>query len=58
MRVNGSFVGLNFAVSGNYKNITRAKLEEFIKKNRGKIMGTVSRNTHFLVIGHILEDGR
>ena len=51
-------MGLTFAVSGNYKNITRQKLEEFIDKCKGKIHYSVSKKTHFLVLGHILEDGR
>jgi len=57
-KVNGSFMGLTFAVSGNYKNITRLKLEEFIDKCKGKMHYSVSKKTHFLVLGHILEDGR
>jgi hypothetical protein len=30
-------MGLNFAVSGNFKNITWTKMEDFIKKNKGKL---------------------
>ena len=51
-------MGLSFAVSGNFQNITRQKLEQFIEKCKGKLLNSVSRNTHFLVLGNILEDGR
>ena len=33
-------------------------MEEFVEKLKGKLMPTVSRRTNFLVLGHILEDGR
>ena len=51
-------MGLSFAVSGNFEHITRPKMEAFITKHKGKMMGSVPRNTHFLILGHILEDGR
>ena len=51
-------MGLTFAVSGNFHNITRAKMEQFIEKCKGKLHFSISKKTHFLVIGHILEDGR
>ena len=57
-KANGTFMGLSFAVSGNFHKVTRKKMEEFIEKLKGKLMPTVSRKTHFLVLGHILEDGR
>lgn len=51
-------MGLTFAVSGNFHNITRPKMEAFIEKHKGKLHMSISRKTHFLVLGHILEDGR
>ena len=57
-KVNGTFMGLTFAVSGTFIKITRQKIEQFIDKHKGKLMPTVSRKTHFLILGHILEDGR
>lgn len=51
-------MGLTFAVSGNFLNITRQKMEQFIEKCKGKMHFSVSRKTHFLVLGNILEDGR
>jgi NAD-dependent DNA ligase len=57
-KMDGDFKGLNIAVSGNYKNITRALLEEFITELQGKVAYAVNKKTSFLVLGHILEDGR
>ena len=51
-------MGLTFAVSGNFLNITRQKMEQFVEKHKGKLHPSVSRKTHFLVIGETLEDGR
>ena len=33
-------------------------MEVFIQKNKGKLHMSVSRKTHFLVLGEMLEDGR
>ena len=33
-------------------------MEQFIEKHKGKLHPSVSRKTHFLVIGETLEDGR
>jgi hypothetical protein len=33
-------------------------MEDFIEKQHGKLMPGISKKTHFLVLGHILEDGR
>ena len=33
-------------------------MEDFIKKNKGKLQNSISKNTHYLILGDILEDGR
>lgn len=50
--------GLTFVVSGQFENISRNDLEEFIKAKGGKNTSGVSGKTNYLVIGHKMEDGR
>ncbi len=54
----GPFGGATYVVSGQFKWITREKMEEFIKKNGGNLAMGVNKKTDFVVIGHILDDGR
>lgn len=54
----GPLGGGSYVVSGQFRDITREKLEEFIKKNGGNLMPAVNRKTDYLVVGHILDDGR
>jgi len=54
----GPLGGGSYVVSGQFRDITREKLEEFIKKNGGNLMLAVNRKTDYLVVGHILDDGR
>ena len=51
-------MGLTFAVSGNFKNITRLKVEELIEKCNGKMHYSVSKKTHFLVIFLRMDDNQ
>lgn len=39
-------------------NIPRDTLEKIIKENGGKVTGSVSGKTNYLIIGEVLEDGR
>lgn len=54
----GPLGGGSYVVSGQFRDITREKLEEFIKKSGGNLMLAVNRKTDYLVVGHILDDGR
>ena len=45
-------------VSGVFVNITREKLEQFIKKNGGRLQSGVSAKTDYLIVGKILDDNR
>lgn len=45
-------------VSGMFENITREKLEAFIKKNGGKLQGAVNAATNYMLVGKLLDDGR
>ncbi len=54
----GPLGGKAFCCSGVFENITREKLEYFIKQNDGKLVSSVSSKTNFLVIGKILDDNR
>ena len=54
----GPLGGLAFVVSGDFQNITRPKLEEFIKKSGGRLLGSVGAKTNILIVGKLLEDGR
>lgn len=50
--------GLSFVVSGIFANVTRDKVEEIIRSNGGRLVGSVSGKTDYLVMGFKLEDGR
>ena len=54
----GALGGENFVVSGVFENITREKLEEFIKQSGGKLVAGVSSKTDFLIVGKHLDDNR
>lgn len=54
----GPLGGSTFVVSGVFENITREKLEEFIKKKGGRLVAAVTRNTDYLIIGKLLDDNR
>jgi replication factor C subunit 1 len=58
MSVNGCLENLSFVVSGVFNNITREKVEMMIKDKGGRLVGSVSGKTDYLVMGHKLEDGR
>ena len=45
-------------MSGVFVNITREKLEQFIKKNGGRLQSGVSAKTDYLIVGKILDDNR
>lgn len=45
-------------MSGQFRDITREKMEEFIKKNGGNLAMAVNKKTDYLIVGHILDDGR
>lgn len=58
MEVDGCLEGLAFVVSGIFANITRDKVEEIIRSKGGRLVGSVSGKTDYLVMGFKLEDGR
>jgi DNA ligase (NAD+) len=45
------FTGLTFVVTGTLINFTRTEIKGFIQSNGGKVTGSVSGNTHYLVAG-------
>ena len=45
-------------MSGVFENITREKLEQFIKKNGGRLQSGVSTKSDYLVVGKLLDDNR
>ena len=57
-RARGPLGGGMYVVSGQFRDITREKLEEFIKKSGGNLGVGVNKKTDYLVVGHILDDGR
>jgi hypothetical protein len=54
----GPLGGGTFVVTGVFENITRDKIEEFIKTNGGRLCTGVSGKTDYLVVGHLLDDNR
>ena len=43
--------GLNFVVTGTLTNFTRDGIKQFIQEHGGKVVGSVSKNTDYLVLG-------
>lgn len=50
--------GFTIVVSGVFENITREKLEALISTYGGRVTGSVSGKTDYLVVGYKIEDGR
>jgi len=47
----GSLAGLSFVVTGTLASFTRDGIKEFIQSNGGKVVGSVSKSTDYLVLG-------
>ncbi len=47
----GSLNGLTFVVTGTLAGFTREGIKEFIQSNGGKVTGSVSKSTDYLVLG-------
>lgn len=45
-------------MTGVFENITREKLEYFIKSNDGRLASSVSGKTDYLITGKLLDDNR
>jgi replication factor C subunit 1 len=50
--------GFTLVVSGIFSEITREKLEALISEYGGRVTGSISGKTDYLVVGYKLEDGR
>jgi DNA ligase (NAD+) len=50
-RSSGTLAGLSFVVTGTLTGFTRDGIKEFIQSNGGKVVGSVSKNTDYLVLG-------
>ena len=46
-----AFDGLSFVLTGTLPGITRSEAKEFIERNGGRVVGSVSKNTSYLVLG-------
>jgi DNA ligase (NAD+) len=46
-----SFAGLTFVVTGTLPTLSRKEATEFIERRGGRVTGSVSRSTHYLVAG-------
>lgn len=53
-----AFEGKKFAVTGVFEGTTRDEIEEFIRSKGGRVTGSVSGVTNYVVAGAKLEDGR
>ena len=47
----GALSGLTFVVTGTLANFTRQGIKEYLQSNGGKVVGSVSKNTDYLVVG-------
>lgn len=43
--------GMTFVVTGTLENFSRTEIKEYIENNGGKVSGSVSKNTDFIVVG-------
>jgi replication factor C subunit 1 len=57
-QVSGPLSGKTFVITGVFTKYNRETLTDLIKEQGGKVTGSVSGRTSYLVHGHILEDGR
>jgi len=51
VQVGGPFAGKTFVVTGTLAGFTRDGVKEFIEQHGGKVTGSVSKNTHYVVVG-------
>ncbi len=49
--VNGSLSGLTLVITGTLPSMGRTQMEELVKKYGGKVSGSVSKNTDYLIAG-------
>ncbi|MEG2348423.1 MAG: NAD-dependent DNA ligase LigA [Clostridia bacterium] len=42
---------INFVVTGSFEKYTRSKVVELIEKNSGKVVGSVSKKTNYVIVG-------
>jgi DNA ligase (NAD+) len=47
----GSLAGLTFVITGTLTGFTREGIKEYIQSSGGKVVGSVSKNTDYLVLG-------
>ncbi|HEX8903984.1 MAG TPA: NAD-dependent DNA ligase LigA, partial [Longimicrobiaceae bacterium] len=47
----GPFSGLTFVITGTHPTMSRTQLEEFIQSRGGRITGSVTKKTDYLVVG-------
>ena len=52
------FTGKAFVLTGLLQNIERFSITDFIESQGGRVTGSVSGKTDFLIAGQKLEDGR
>lgn len=50
--------GFTIVVSGVFNEVTREKIEELVSMYGGRVTGSVSGKTDYLIVGYKLEDGR
>jgi DNA ligase (NAD+) len=43
--------GLTFVITGTLPSMSRPQMEEIVKKHGGKVSGSVSKNTDYLIVG-------
>jgi DNA ligase (NAD+) len=47
----GPFAGLTFVITGTLPSLSRKEASDFIKKNGGKVLSSLSSKTNYLVVG-------
>ena len=47
----GPFTGRTFVITGTHPTLSRTQMEEFIQRHGGRVTGSVTRKTDYLVVG-------
>jgi DNA ligase (NAD+) len=47
----GPFTGLTFVITGTHPTLSRTQMEEFVQQRGGRITGSVTKKTDYLVVG-------
>ena len=50
-KISKQFNGLSFVITGSFKNLSRSQIKKILEELGGRVSGSVSKNTSYLVLG-------